>query len=131
MDIDSLVLDITGAPSGATSGLPFYIQIIGTQGSNDSKIIFDTNNYIYTDNGVGSTSGITVTVNTTYKMIYYPTSGNPFGTNYPSYIMVPETYNVMPLNQNIDCFILHTAPTYTSTAYLYVPEMIDGQNNYY
>ena len=36
---------------------------------------------IYTDNGVGSTGGTTVTVNTTYKMIYYPTSGNPFGTN--------------------------------------------------
>ena len=91
------------------------------------KIIFDTNNYIYTDYGVGSTGGITITVNTTNKMICYPTSGNPFGINYPSYIMVPETYHVIPLNQNIDCFILHTTPTYTSTAYLCVPEIVNGQ----
>ena len=59
-------------------------------------------------------------------MTYYATSGNPFGSNYPSYTMVPETYNVIPLNQNIDCYTLHTAPTYISTAYLCVPEMVNG-----
>ena len=74
-----------------------YVQVTGTQSTYGIGITFDGTHYIYTGNGSFAVA-TSLTVGTTYICTFYGTSGNPWGSNYPSWTFSALSYNEIPLN---------------------------------
>jgi hypothetical protein len=114
--VDYVVFDITNLSTGTILNLPsvyagystsFYLQVLGTQGAYTAGIKYGSN-YIYKSNGF-SIVGYPLSLNKTYKMTFYESSGNPYGTEYPSWTMDELTNNFLPLEKSMDLLICSTS----------------------
>jgi len=81
------------------------IQGLGTIGSNQIGISFGIN-YIYT--GSGSYAIQQSFGTSTIVLTYYASSGNPWGSSYPSYCMSVVGSGELPLNNNVDLFLVYS-----------------------
>ena len=80
-----------------SSGQSIYLQIVGTQGTYSLGVTYDGTNYIYTGSG-SYTVAAPMTLGTTYRFTYYASSGNPWGSLYPSWTMAALGTSQIPLN---------------------------------
>jgi len=81
------------------------IQGLGTIGSNQIGISFGIN-YIYT--GSGSYAIQQSFGTNTIVLTYYASSGNHWGSSYPSYCMTTVGSGELPLNSNVDLFLVYS-----------------------
>jgi len=103
----SYIIDVTNAtlnasvklPGSLSNGATMYVQVTGTQSTYGIGITFDGTHYIYTGNG-SFTVATSLTVGTTYICTFYGNSGNPWGSNYPSWTFSALSYNEIPLNNS-------------------------------
>ena len=63
--------------------------------------------------------------NSTYVFTYYQSAGNPYTTLYPSWSIVKQASNVIPM-KDADAYILYTTPYHAITANLQLQYNILG-----
>ena len=134
-----ILVNVTDAPVNSTINLPtlsgngtchFYIQWVGTQGVLNTVVLFGSNR-IYNDSDSWWMVSLPIPSGNTYKLTYYDSSGNPWDVDivYPSYTMETLPSTEIPLNNNIEVFLVFSiGGGYTTTGTFYKPSTIsDGQ----
>ena len=127
---------MTDAPVNSTIKLPtlsngsyLYIQSVGTQGVLNTVVLFGSNR-IYSDYDSWSSVSLPIPSGNTYKLRYYA-SGNPWDVenSYPSYSMEALSGTDIPLNNNIEVFLVFSiGGGCTTSGTFFMPSTIsDGQ----
>ena len=95
-----------------------------------NTVVLFGSNRIYDDYDSWSSVSLPIPSGNTYKLTYYA-SGNPWDVenSYPSYTMETLTTSEIPLNNNIEVFLVFSiGGGYTTTGTFYMPSAIsDGQ----